>query len=518
MLNKYKMPSDLAEEAGNTEVSLLHSSIKQGVPTIIEIQKQVSKNSKPVDTVEPVNHKRKYHCISKVKSTNFIEQNTEDFNVLGPMGGSINKKLRLKKYLDGLIDTSSSGVEAPYEELKTRLAEPVGTYILLNSDEKIYAEEEKSTRDQQLNSLEPKAALESFRAEAKNPIKDNATKTKYLIEIRSKDPTTRLKALRNILFEQLKIQQYNELTSLDNFVADLYKKAKSESHPKYVLGSLVDWNVEKNIGQRVNYILKHDEDIKKFTKYRKAKNHEKHILNQIDLSVLVEAGRKIRTFWSLYSEAFRHNYMPSNKRMSQHDYEPFIQDIGTFSGENHLKNLNLDKNINEVFKNILLELNSKPGRKHKIKSLYQMAKNVTLMVLNYIIVFYRIFTPFDYKTIEEMQTNLVKAIENMEDFWLHFFTADCIVDESTDAHKKNPFFKDHIFSQLSIKNSSKSIHFKRNINFAARRFFWNWMTDFDGISTQFINYGSYKNLRANFLYFLEDCALIDFIESSPLPI
>ncbi|CAH7683574.1 expressed protein, partial [Phakopsora pachyrhizi] len=459
-LKKNQMPSGLNEEVDNSEISILGSSINQEVPNIFEIQKKVSKISKSKETAKPPRKKRKYDRMSVTKSAKDKEQNTEDSECLEPIGGSINMKLTQKNYLDSLIGTSNSDFEPSYEELKMRLDEPLGTYKLLNFNQKQFKEKQSSTYGHLMNSLlKLGTAGKSVRIEARKMFNNVESKTNFLIDVSSEDPKTRLKALRKILFEQLKLQQYEELTSLDNFVADLYRKAKSKCHPEYVLGSLFDWNVEQTVGQRVNYILKHDKRLReKLIKPRVVKNHNFLFLNNIYIDLIVEAERKMGNFWSLYNKTFRHKYLPTKTRIDKHNFDTLIREIGAFSGENHLKNLNLDKNINQALESILLEIKGKTGQRYKTDSLYQMAKKIALMVSNYIIISYRIFTPFDKKTIEEMQTNLAMTIKNMEEFWMLFLADDCNNKVPKDAPHSNPFTKENMMSLLSAKISRRSVN------------------------------------------------------------
>ncbi|CAH7670613.1 expressed protein [Phakopsora pachyrhizi] len=515
-LKKNKISSVPTEEVDDPQISLIGTSMNKEATNIFEIQKKVSTFSKSIETVEPLNPKRKFDRISESKSTKPNEQNTDDLEYLEPNGGSINQRLRLKNSLDGLVRTSGARAEVADEDLKMRLAEPVGTYKLLRSNQKIYQEGKTLSHNQQLNSSKPITVKKSARKKVMKTFRNSSSKIKYLIDDSYRDPIKRLKSLRNVLFEQLKLQQHNDLKSLDNFVEDLYRRAKSEFYPGYVLGGLVDWNVEKTIEERVKYILRHDDELQiMFNNPRMENINENNVLNEKRKAIFEKAEKKIKSFWNSYSDTFRHNYLPYNKKGSLNVYESLITEIGASSGENHLKTLNLEENINQVFESFLLEINAKPatrcGKGPQLK--YQMVKNITLIVSNYIIIFYRIFTPFDNKNIEEMKSNLVLAIKNMEEFWKYVFAANSKVN----AHKGNPFTKKNIFCHLPNYLSVKNFHYKRSTVFVSRKFFWNWMLDPDGMNIQFIANISSKRIKMYFTNFIEDCSIVDFLESSPLP-
>ncbi|CAH7670614.1 hypothetical protein PPACK8108_LOCUS5346 [Phakopsora pachyrhizi] len=428
-LNKNKMPTDQTEEVDNPQSSILRSSINNEVQNIFEFPMKALKGLNSVETVKPHKLKRKYSRFIESKIEKANEQKTEEYENLKPNEGSINQRLRLKVIQDGLVGTSGTRFQESDKELKTSLAEPVATYILLNSHKKIYEEEKLSIHDCPLNSLQHDTAWESASSKAIKNIRNTAQETNYSINDISDDPTTRLKALRRILYEELKLQQYNDLASLENFVADLHRRAQ----PKYALESMLDWNIENNFEKKVEYI------------------------------------------------------------------------IGAFSGETHLKNFNLIEIINSGLERILLKINEQPGRRNRMNShlKYWLVKTITFNVSNYILLFYRIFTPFDNKIIEEMKTNLVLAIKNMEDFWIYLFEANCKAITPTNAHKK----------QLS----GASIHFKRCAIFSSRKFFWNWMSEPNAMNVQFMVDGSTEKFRKYFINFIEDCSIVDFLESSPLP-
>ncbi|CAH7676491.1 expressed protein, partial [Phakopsora pachyrhizi] len=514
-LNGNKKPLDMSKEVDHPQISLLRASISKDVPSIVQVQEKILKSSTSSETCKSQKRKRKHAWISESKGDQPNEQ-ADYLEDLEPNGGSINNKLRQKVYLEGIVGTLGERLEAADKEFKIRLDEPVRSYMLLNSNKKKY-EVEESTHEQQLNSLQPKTALE----EVRKTNRYNESKTEYSINVNSRGPKNKLMAVRNVLFKQLKLQDYEDLKSLDNFVADLYRRVIFKSLPEYVLGSLVDWNIQKSIGQRVRYIFKHDKKLKKkFGNLKRVKVNGNNNLHETRIDILKEAGRKIKSFWKSYYKNFRHSYLPSRRKNIQHFYETLIRDVGAFSGEYHLKNLNLNKNLNQMLEKILLRIIENSDRKYKTKSLhlkFQMAKNISFIVSNYIILFYRIFTPFDTKNIEEMQKNLVLAIKNMEEFWMFFFSLNHISDAPADVLNSNPFTKEAIFSQLSTQFSSEATQFKRSTVTVARKFFWNWMSDLDGIDVELMLDGSTINFRSHFINFIEDCAIVDFIESSPLP-
>ncbi|KAI8456737.1 hypothetical protein BY996DRAFT_6412150 [Phakopsora pachyrhizi] len=246
-LNKNKMPTDQTEEVDNPQSSILRSSINNEVQNIFEFPMKALKGLNSVETVKPHKLKRKYSRFIESKIEKANEQKTEEYENLKPNEGSINQRLRLKVIQDGLVGTSGTRFQESDKELKTSLAEPVATYILLNSHKKIYEEEKLSIHDCPLNSLQHDTAWESASSKAIKNIRNTAQETNYSINDISDDPTTRLKALRSILYEELKLQQYNDLASLENFVADLYRRAQ----PKYALESLLDWNIENNFEKKL---------------------------------------------------------------------------------------------------------------------------------------------------------------------------------------------------------------------------------------------------------------------------
>ncbi|CAH7685681.1 hypothetical protein PPACK8108_LOCUS20252 [Phakopsora pachyrhizi] len=502
--NEKNMPSHLTGEKDYPQKSLFYSSINM----------EDSECSKPQESEQPLKYKRKYH-IYELKSAGAREPNSDVAEVYGAEEGSIDKKFRLKSQLDGLVDTSNANLELDDEEIKMKLDEPEKSYKLLKyNNGKSLKENETLNHDPQIYLYQPRAAWENVRNEAEN----NVPETEYSINVNSEYPSIRLKAVVDVLYKQLKLQEHNELTSLDNFIEGIYKRAKYKFHPDYILGNLIDWNVKKKFEERVNYFLECDGKLRKISKKQKGvETSDGNDLNKINRAIFKEVSRKFKSFWRSYNENFRHSYLPSNKRTSKHAYESLIKEIGVSRGLNHLEKLNLGKYINQALEKISLNLQiwSKSRKKtDPIESKYQMAKNTIIIITNYIVILYRIFTPFDNKTIEEMRTNLALVIEHMIDFWMYFFAATYNKRFSSNTHKNNPFIKKNIINQLLNQFSSKTIHFKRDTITASRRFFWNWISDSDGINFQLIYDSSNQTFMPFFLNFIDDCAIVDFLEST----
>ncbi|CAH7686105.1 expressed protein, partial [Phakopsora pachyrhizi] len=310
-LKKNKIPSDPAEEADNLRERLFLSPVNEEILKIFEAQNKVEKSSKYLKIVKPQKLKRKHNHISESEIAKGKEQNLEDLKVFWPVGGSINRKFMLKNYLDGFMVTSGVRLEAAHEELKMSLAEPGITYELLKPNKKNIKEKQSSAHGHPLNSSQSKIAWESIMKETKKITDNSASKTKY-----SKYFTpNKLKTLRDIVFKELKLQRHDNLKSLDKFLSDIYRKAKSESLPDYVIGSLVDWNVEKTIEQRIEYILEYDEELRKKATYTiKVKDFQEYRLNQNNEAIIKEASKKIKHFWKSYSEIYRLEHLPSNKK------------------------------------------------------------------------------------------------------------------------------------------------------------------------------------------------------------
>ncbi|KAI8451289.1 hypothetical protein BY996DRAFT_6416528 [Phakopsora pachyrhizi] len=247
-LDENKMPSDLTEKLDHPHSSLLLSSINKEDPVPTDMNRKVLKSSKSQIIAKTLNHKRKYDYISESKSGTAEEPISEVLKVLGPEGGTINMKLKTKNQLDGLVKTSYAIFKEIHEILEKRLIEPERTYKLLNRNNmKTFEENKSSICNQKLYSFQPREAVES-------PIKafeNSVSKPKYTLDFGSEDPKTRLKALRILLFEQLNLQEYKDLRSLNNYVEYIYRSAESKFHPNYVLGCLIDWNVKKDIGEKV---------------------------------------------------------------------------------------------------------------------------------------------------------------------------------------------------------------------------------------------------------------------------
>ncbi|CAH7685682.1 expressed protein, partial [Phakopsora pachyrhizi] len=490
--NEKKMPSHSTGEIDYPQKSLFCSSIN----------KDDSECSKSQETERLLKYKRKYYTYES-KSVGARELNSEVAEIFGAEGGSIDQKFRLKSQLDGLVGTSNANLETVDEEIKMKLDEPEKTYKLLKSkNEKTLVEYETFNQASQIYSFQPRAAWENVR----NKAEDNVSKTGYFIDANSEYPKTGLEFLMNVLFKQLKLQEHNELTSLDNFIEGIYRRAKSRLHPDYVLGSLIDWNLGKSIEERVNYFVECDEELKKQRKRTgKMKTLDRNYSNNINKAIFKEASKKIKSFWNSYYEKFRHNYLPLSKGTQNYDYKLLIREIGVLRGENHLEKLSMGKNIKQALERISSSQKKKPKNRYEastFKSKYQIAKNTIIMVSNYIVILYRIFTPFDNKTIDEMRINLAMAIENLVDFWVYFFAVGCNKIYPKDAHKINPFMKGNIINQLSNNFLSKTIHFKRYTISASRIFFWNWISDSDGINFQFIDESLNQKFMAQILNFI----------------
>ncbi|KAI8461530.1 hypothetical protein BY996DRAFT_6408590 [Phakopsora pachyrhizi] len=318
--NEKKMPSHSTGEIDYPQKSLFCSSIN----------KDDSECSKSQETERLLKYKRKYYTYES-KSVGARELNSEVAEIFGAEGGSIDQKFRLKSQLDGLVGTSNANLETVDEEIKMKLDEPEKTYKLLKSkNEKTLVEYETFNQASQIYSFQPRAAWENVR----NKAEDNVSKTGYFIDANSEYPKTGLEFLMNVLFKQLKLQEHNELTSLDNFIEGIYRRAKSRLHPDYVLGSLIDWNLGKSIEERVNYFVECDEELKKQRKRTgKMKTLDRNYSNNINKAIFKEASKKIKSFWNSYYEKFRHNYLPLSKGTQNYDYKLLIREIGVLRDE-----------------------------------------------------------------------------------------------------------------------------------------------------------------------------------------
>ncbi|KAI8448581.1 hypothetical protein BY996DRAFT_7576132 [Phakopsora pachyrhizi] len=387
-----------------------------------------------------------------------------------PVGGLIDYKLNLY-HIHLLSDFKTSEIGFSIKDFKNILMKPSFSYILISKN---FKSDEKYDFQ--------KLDLDFFAAKL------------------SSQPIDKVR-FKHFEYPKFKIHSQTELNEFLNFFNNDPRLAEIRKNPvtiDYYINSIFNkMDLESSINKLTFDILNTHQNIIPKTEKEEVFRNFSFLSKLIVSPYITESLRPIVPLKSNDNKA-----------------KKFLNEISTQFGIKRINCLGLGEEI--ILKNLEYLKEKFDGRlkKYKTKQLEwcEIAVRVILSAANKIILFYRIFTPFDENCIENLKENLKKFSKYSKYFFLQLF-------EYFDGRQNNSVGKDlHSDSEIKKKYYGFYTNYKK-VRFeyeCSKYLLSNWLNYNPNLddSIEEINLTNSRRINS----FLNNCLIVDFFESHKYPL